>query len=464
MRVDRLIGRDAAKGAWVCAGLALGMMPAAVMADAAQHAGAEYIEGHSWTNDPAGNAGGEAVRVTLEGAVQEALSWHPSLAEAIGKLNASGEEIAEAKAGYRPQLEAGVNGGYDSALRNGWRPRANISASQMLYDFGKVGSAVARAEAGVHVREAQVLQAVDNLIRDTSYAVIEIQRSVALHQVALDQLASLENINRLVRHRFEKGAATRSDALQALARVQAAEATIQEIEAERERWSSTLLHLLGRRKMPDVMPGMPEWLDQSCARGEPDWSAIPAIMEAQGQRDEAVAELDRARADGLPTVSVGAGTSADISAPFSGRTDYNFGLNVSSSLYSGGSKRARTRGATYALGAADAAEAKVRNEVSRQLTEAQRQIAGYTAVAGTLSAREVSMRETGKLYRLQYLDMGTRTLVDLLNAEQELHQVRFTLTNTRHDIHRLNVDCLFHAGAEREAFGLGGIMLRGVKL
>ena len=448
----------------VGAALVLGLMPNMVMADAAIGAGAGNMGGRNWTSDPASGQGTEAASVTLESAVQEALSWHPSLAEAIGRLNASSEEIAEAKAGYRPKVEAGIGGGYDSSLLHGWRPRATISASQMLYDFGKVGSAVARAEAGTHVREAQVLQAVDNLIRDTSYAVIEVQRAEVLHQVALDQLANLENINRLVRHRFEKGAATRSDALQALARVQAAEATIQEIEAERERWSSTLLHLLGRRTMPTVTPGMPQWLDQSCARGEPDWSAVPAIKEAQAERDEAMAELDRAKADGLPTVSFGAATSADVSAPFSGRTDYNFGLNVSSSIYSGGAKRARARGATYALGAADAAEAKVRNDVSRQLTEAQRQIAGYTAAADTLSAREASMRETGKLYRLQYLDMGTRTLVDLLNAEQELHQVRFSLTNTRHDIHRLQVDCLFHAGAEREAFGLGGIMLRGVKL
>lgn len=402
--------------------------------------------------------------VTLESAAREAIAWHPSIVEAIGRLNARAEEIEVAEAGYLPQISAGIGSNYDKAAGSRWRPRANISASQMLYDFGKVSSSVAMAEAGTKIGRAQMLLAVDSLVRDTSYAVIEIQRTAALRQVALDQLESISSINELVHHRYRRGAATRSDALQAQARVQAAEATIQEIEAEQQRWSSNLAHLLGRQTAPEISSEVPDWFQESCQGGEPDWSNVPAIMQVQAQRDQALAELDRSRADGLPTVSLGAGTATDIEAPFSHRADYNFGINVSSTLFSGGGNRARTRSATFALGAADAAEANVRNEVSRLLAEAQRQVASYTNVLDTLASRQESMRETGVLYRRQYLEMGTRTLVDLLNAEQELHQVRFDLVNTRHDLRRLQVDCLFNSGAERRAFGLSGMVIRGVTL
>ena len=166
----------------------------------------------------------------------------------------------------------------------------------------------------------------------------------------------------------------------------------------------------------------------------------------------------------MPTISLGAGGGADIHDPFSRRADYNFGISVSSALYSGGARKARARGASYALGAADAAEARVRNEVGRLLAEAERQLSSLTDVADTLAARQASMDETGRLYRLQYLDMGTRTLVDLLNAEQELHQVRFDLVNTRYDIRRLQVDCLFHSGVQRDVFGLSGTTVRGILL
>jgi outer membrane protein, adhesin transport system len=156
--------------------------------------------------------------------------------------------------------------------------------------------------------------------------------------------------------------------------------------------------------------------------------------------------------------------SADVVDPISGRNDYNFGLSVSSPLYRGGANQARIRGAGAALGAADAAEARVRLETGRLLAEARRQVASYENVAAILDARESKMRETGKLYRLQYLQMGTRTLVDLLNAEQELHQARFDLVNTLHDLRRLEVDCLFYAGREREAVGLAGTMMEGTVL
>lgn len=402
--------------------------------------------------------------VTLETAVRRAVGWHPSITEAIARLKARGEDVRVARAGYQPQISAGLSSGYDNLAQSRWRPRASISASQMLFDFGKVSSSVAIAEAGTRIGQAQLLLAVDTLIRDTSYALIEIQRSTALLDVAGQQLMIIRDINELVDHRYRRGASTRSDALQAQARVQGAEAVVQEIEAERKRWTSNLAYLLGVDVLPPVSAEVPEWFLEACGAGEPDWSRVPAVMQIQAARDQAQAELRRTRADGLPTVSLGAGTTADVNDPFSDRAQINFGINISSALYSGGAYQARTRGASYSLGAADAAEANVRNEVARLLAEAQRQVDSFDGVVATLMTREDSMRETGTLYRLQYLEMGTRTLVDLLNAQQELQQVRFDLVNTRHDLRRLNVDCLFNAGAEREAFRLTDLVVQGVRL
>lgn len=402
--------------------------------------------------------------VTLEEAVRAAVEWHPSVPEAVGRLKAQSQQIDEAEAGYRPQINAGIGTGYNNVGGSRWRPRANVSASQMLYDFGKVSSTVAIAEAGTKVTRAQLLFSVDSLVRDTAFAIIEIQRGAALHEAVTQQLERIRGISDLVDKRFERGAATRSDALQARARVQSGEAILKEIEAERRRWDSNLAFLTGREPGFLITSEMPDWFLRSCERGEPDWSQVPAIMQVRGERDRAEAELDLSRADGLPTVSLGAGSSTDINDPFSRRAEYNFGINVSSSIYSGGANRARTRGASFALGAAQAAEANVRNEVGRLLAEAQRQVQSYESVLTTLSEREQSMRQTGELYRLQYLEMGTRTLVDLLNAEQELQQVRIDLANTRHDLRRLNVDCLFNSGAERDAFKLTGMVVQGVRL
>lgn len=402
--------------------------------------------------------------ITIQQAVREAVSWHPSVVEAKARLDARGEEVDVARAGYLPQISGGIGTGYDNLNQSRWRPRASVSLSQMLYDFGKVRSSVDSAEAGTAIGKAQLLLSVDSLIRDTSYAVIELQRNDALRAIAADQLESVESIRALVQRRFEEGAATKADMLQAEARVQGAQATIEEIEAEQRRWQTALAHLLGRDAAPEISPELPDGFLNYCEFREPDWSSIPAIQEVEAQRDQALAELNRSKAENLPTISLGAAGAADINDPLSDRREYNFGINVSTSLFNGGANRARTRGANYALSAATAAEARIRNEVSRALREAQRQVSSLGRVLDTLAFRETSMRETGALYRAQYLEMGTKTLVDLLNAEQELHQVRFDRTNTQYDLRRLQINCMVNSGTARERLGLAGSTIRGVTL
>lgn len=252
-------------------------------------------------------------------AVREAVRWHPSVAEAVARVKQAQEEIEVAEAGYRPQLSASLGSGYDNLVDSGWRPRANLSASQMLFDFGKTKASVEIAEAGTRSGRADLLLAVDSLIRDTSYAIIEIQRDRALLEVARDQLASIEDINELVHHRYRLGASTKSDALQAQARVQAADVSRQEIEAEQRRWESNLAYLLGRETAPMLTADPPKLLRGACERGAPDWSLVPAILQARAERDEAFASLERSRADGLPTLSVGANGGTDLFDPTSRR-------------------------------------------------------------------------------------------------------------------------------------------------
>jgi adhesin transport system outer membrane protein len=409
----------------------------------------------------AGEGGGA---VTLEEAAREAVAWHPAVLEAVGTLGARDALVSEARAGYLPQVSAGVGSGYDSRVSGTWRPRPQIGAAQMLYDFGKVSGAVDSARAGTRVGRAELLLAVDTLIRDTGYAVVELQRAIALKAVAQDQLTSIRHISDLVDSRAGKGAATQSDAYQAQARVEAAEASLAQIEAEQRRWASNLTYLTGREAIPGVVPDVPEWLMGSCQRPRPTWDTVPTVMLADARHDQADADLRRSRAERYPTLSFGGDASTDFASPFGDRSIYNFGLRVSSNIFGGGVTRARVRGATYQLEAAEAATVRARTDTNQRLAEAGQQIESLERLGRTLVSREANMRTTGKLYRLQYLEMGTRTLVDLLNAEQELNQVRFDAVNTQHDLRRLQLDCLFLSGRARDAFGLSGTKVRGVAL
>ena len=64
--------------------------------------------------------------------------------------------------------------------------------------------------------------------------------------------------------------------------------------------------------------------------GEPDWTIVPAMMQAQARRDQAFADLKRSRADGLPTISLGAG-GGDTNN-FAPRLSLNYRPDARSSL------------------------------------------------------------------------------------------------------------------------------------
>ena len=68
------------------------------------------------------------------------------------------------------------------------------------------------------------------------------------------------------------------------------------------------------------------------------------------------------------------------------------------------------------------------------------------------------------MYGQQYLELGTRPLLDLLNAEQEIHQSRFDLANTEADLRRLQVDCLYSTGALRSAYRIDQSTIQGVEI
>lgn len=411
------------------------------------------------------NPGPVTASIGLEEAAREAVSWHPSIVEAAARLNAQEQRIGEVRAGYLPQVSGGIGAGYDSTRRGNWRPRANLSVSQRIWDFGKLSSEIDAERAGVRASEAQVLLSVDAIARDTSYSVIEVLRGVELLEAAREQLQRVASIGGLVEARYERGAATRSDAYQTDSRVDAAQATIQQIEAELLRWQSNLAYILGREEPPVVASDLPAALGTVCQIRDIDLASVPAMMEAEARFDQATATLQREQAERYPTISVGAGANTDLPDLLGNdRSDFNVGLNLSSSIFNGGATRARVRGAAHALDAARAGLDTARLETSRQLAEARAQVALLGERTETLAKREATMERTRELYRLQYLELGTRTLVDLLNAEQELSQIRFDAINSSYELMRLGVDCLFTAGKLRGALGLEGMSIEGVVL
>lgn len=394
-------------------------------------------------------------RLDIATAVKLAVNNYPSVKEAIGRLYEQTEQVDVAKSGYYPQVGAGISNGYRSSTGRS-EQAFTVSASQMIYDFGKVASLVNIAEFGVDRNYAVVLKAVDDLVRDTGLAFIEVQRYESLLDIAAKQIVAISELEALAQKRVEMGASSRSDELQAHSRVENAIALKLQLNAELDVWKRTLQDFLGTNRQASTQLDFPAYLYEACSAGTDDFTKVPEIMIAEADRAEAIAAIERSETEFYPTVSLDANLDyfanrADTNSTLSDQ-DVSATINVKSSLYQGGAMSARKRSAEYALRAVVAAKDTAYLDVTRRLSDAKDKTRNFHARLNNLDARYDTIVKTQALYRIQYLSLGTRTLLDILNTEQEIHQAMFDQQNTRHDLRRLQIDCLHSIGGLREAF------------
>lgn len=339
-------------------------------------------------------------------------------------------------------------------------PKFQVTARQMLYDFGKVSSSVETGEAGAALSRARLLASADQLARDVALAVVEIQRNRRLMEVAGRQVARIAEIARLVDERTASGASTDSDQVQAASRLESARAARLQYKTAHQREMANLASLTGAEVSPSE--GIPSWLPKACDVSEPDWNSVSELQVAEAQHRRATAQLKSSRSDAFPTLSLEASTAYDLH--YRGgddrKFDYSVGLNVSTPLYQGGATGARVRAAAFALESADAARDGARTTANMQLSQARQQVTLLRQLLQTLNSRTKIMAKARDLYRVQYLDLGTRTLLNVLDAEKELHDAELLAVNAEHDLRRLYVTCLYHSGRSRERFGISPSTLR----
>ena len=395
-------------------------------------------------------------------AVRLAATSHPTVRNAVGQALQAGEGIAAARSDYYPQVSAGLSArtGNRQLQTDGRRQvhQASLSVTQMLYDFGKVSSAVNEAEASAAAARAKLLVVIDDVVRDTAQAWIEVHRQQALGEIAQAQVKGVQSLAGLVGERQAKGATSQSDVAQAQSRLEAARAQQLNTASQAERWRLNLMHLTQGRMPVDIAGEASAPLASACAAHPQTALPAPTVQMAQAERDMAQAALRGADAQLLPTLSLNAGVNRGLEsgARLAGQsgTESTLTVNFSAPLYEGGRSQARQRAALHAVEAAEAALGYAQLSVRQRLEDARVQSQGHAQRLPVLAARVHSTQRTRDLYREQYLQLGTRSLLDLLNAEQEFHGARFEQAESVHEVQRLAVECLYQSGRLREAFGL----------
>ena len=201
---------------------------------------------------------------------------------------------------------------------------------------------------------------------------------------------------------------------------------------------------------------------------DPEFNKIPSMISAQAEVDVAKFQKQQLKLSNYPVLSV----KGSLSQAVNGRNPNNneddglydsIMLEASSNLYQGGAIKSQTRAASYAE---DAAKAKVNSvylDVLDEVRLLREEIENKQRLMSILIARKETTIRTRELYQEQY-KLGTRSAVDLLNAEQSIHNAAQEIENARYDIYDAIVRYIAVTGRSRDLYDLNNIPFQGFEI
>lgn len=382
---------------------------------------------------------------TLADAIALAYQTNPTLQGQRASQRALDESVVQARTGLRPTVS--VSGDASWSEREGsdtvGSSGAGLSVSQPIYTGGRVSSGISAARAdvltgreGLRGVEAQVLQAVI-----TAY--VDVRRDQERLRIATDNVAVLQRQLDESRARFEVGEITRTDVAQAEARFAGARASFSSAQAQLAISRAGYAAVVGQNPgdlapEPSLVGLLPTTVDEAFVAAE---DANPQVLAAEYGERSSAARLAATRAERRPTVSasgsLGYGASDSLIGGTGGQFE-NYEQSVSGSvtvrlpIFTGGLINSGIRAATERNRADQLAIEEARRTALRTVSQAWNSLVGARA---NLVANEEQVRATRIAFEgvRQEAQVGLRTTLDVLNAEQELRNAELALVNARRD-------------------------------
>ncbi len=404
----------------------------------------------------------------LKDAVQIAVQRNPEISQTLATLAAQNANIDVAKAGYYPQITGGMNTGDLTQKSSRGQQVLALSASQMVYDFGKVKSGVNTEQARLAVEQANVLVKIDDISLDVAQTIINIQRYKKLIQIANQQIAGIKRIQEMANLRANAGISSQADPIQAQSYLQSAQSALIAQQSLLSQNQQHLYTLLGF-DVSKIQWTIPEDLvKQSDLYAEPQFNTIPQMIAAQAGIAVARSQKQQTQLSRFPTLSV----KGELTQAINGRNPNNdkeggfdsaIMLEATSQFYQGGATSSQIRAASFAEEAAKAQVNAVYLQVLDQIRNSREQIENKQRQMQVLMSRQATTVRTKELYQEQY-KLGTRSLVDLLNAEQAIHGANSELETARYDIYSNIAQYIATTGRSRQAYGLNNISIQGFEV
>lgn len=384
----------------------------------------------------------------LQRAAQQAIESNPEVTARYNALQAALSEVDVARGGLLPRLDLTASVGRESDTIEGRVPDESASFSrngvaltlrQLLWDGQATRLDITRLGHARLTRWFDFQDSTEQAALGAAQAYYDVLRYRRLVELAEDNYVQHKLTFDQLQSRFKAGVGRGVDLEQANARLALADSNLTTELANLHDVSARYLRIVGEvpAKSLPVPPlltagapaSMAEAQQIALARNASISAAVESLRAARTQASQAEGALYQ------PTVEARLRTGAGKN--FDGiqdqKRDSTAEIVMNWNLFKGGSDRARVRQYAALVNQAADLRDKACRDVRQTVSIAYNDIAKLQQQLAALERNVLSIQKTRDAYRQQF-DIGQRSLLDLLNSENELYTARREQANAEHDL------------------------------
>lgn len=381
---------------------------------------------------------------TLTGAVDEALKTNPEVLAEKNAATASELAIDQAKAGYLPTLDIAAGTGWELTDSPSTRARgdgevhmnrdeASFIASQNIFTgfetTGRINSAEASSAAAVYN--------VSDVSEQVSFAAVRAYYGVLMNQelvqVAQDNLDAHTKVFDQIHLRVDRGVDRPADLDQIKARLSLANSNLIAAKANLQDAVTQYIRVMGNQPVDLQQPGdeccadLPETLNEAINIA---YNSHPALSASASGYEAANADIQTAKSNYWPEVRLDIEGSADDN--LDGTKGYDKDLlamvRLEQNIYNGGADSARIEQTESLAAQQEQIAYQTQRQIESDVRVSWNALQTINARLGLLRTHVDSAEKAYEAYSSQF-NLGQRTLLDLLDAKNEVFTSQTTLIN-----------------------------------
>ncbi len=384
---------------------------------------------------------------TLEQSVIRGLQNNPEVGIALNRFQAREDSIGVARSGFLPRVDLQAGYGYEVSDNENtrvtgehsedlWREELSINLRQMLFDGHRTKSDVERASAEAQAERYNLQDTAENLALRTAEVFLDTLNSERIQALAENNLASHQRIRDQIQLRTDSGIGSSSDLSQVQGRLARAESNLIAAQNNLQDSISNFVRVVGERPDQLAEPASPRAsLPADVQQAEAIALAEHPVLLASAEDVRAASEKIRVEESAnYPQLSfeLGATANHDQDGVEAHDNDLTAMLRVSYNLYSGGRTRSSIAQASNEMAEARDVQQNGGRQVIEGLTLAWNAYQSLDRQLPYLNTHVEESRKTLEAYTRQF-ELGRRSLMDLLDTENEVFEARKAYLNAEKD-------------------------------